>query len=66
VVRAVAAILDRHHHDEVVLVGHGTAWTLLRSALSGEPPDLAWWAALGLPDACRCEVGAPPGDMLAP
>jgi broad specificity phosphatase PhoE len=66
VVRAVAAILDRHPHDEVVLVGHGTAWTLLRSALSGEPPDLAWWAALGLPDACRCEVGAPPGDMLAP
>jgi broad specificity phosphatase PhoE len=51
VVRAAASILDRHPHDDVVLVGHGTAWTLLRSALSGDPPDLGWWAGLGMPDA---------------
>jgi hypothetical protein len=34
----------------VVLVGHGTAWTLLASELTGRPPDLARWAALRLPD----------------
>ena len=66
VVRAAAAILERHPPDEVVLVGHGTAWTLLRAALAGEPPDLAWWAGLALPDACRCEVRVTPGAMLAP
>jgi broad specificity phosphatase PhoE len=66
VVRAATWILERHPHDDVVLVGHGTAWTLLRAALSGQPPDLAWWAGLAMPDVCQCNVGEHPGDMLAP
>lgn len=72
VVAAVAGILDRraeHDHDhnhDLVLVGHGTAWTVLRSALSGEPPDREWWARLAMPDLAQCKVDDPPGDMLAP
>ena len=38
------------HPDDVVLVGHGTAWTLLASELTGKPPDLAAWEALAMPD----------------
>jgi broad specificity phosphatase PhoE len=66
VMAAVAGILDRRADHDVVLVGHGTAWTVLRSALSGEPPDLEWWARLAMPDLAQCNVGDPPGDMLAP
>jgi broad specificity phosphatase PhoE len=50
VVRAVDAILRGHPEDDVVLVGHGTAWTLVRSQLTGQPPDLAWWSRLRMPD----------------
>lgn len=46
VVRAVQGILAAHAEEEVVLVGHGTAWTLL----SGEAPDLARWRSLAMPD----------------
>jgi broad specificity phosphatase PhoE len=46
VVSAVVAILEQHPDSEIVLVGHGTAWTLLRAALLGEEPDLAWWSGL--------------------
>ena len=33
---AVRRILDVHGDDDVVLVGHGTAWTLLVAALTGQ------------------------------
>jgi hypothetical protein len=36
--------------DDVVLVGHGTAWTLVVADLTGQPPDLARWATLAMPD----------------
>jgi broad specificity phosphatase PhoE len=66
VVTAVAGILDQHRARDVVLVGHGTAWTLVRAALLGEKPDLDRWARLAMPDLVhyRADVGA--GDMLAP
>ena len=65
VVGAVEGILDQHPTHDVVLVGHGTAWTLLRAAVSGAAPDLVWWARLSLPDVqCLGDVGS--GDMLAP
>jgi broad specificity phosphatase PhoE len=48
---AVRRILDVHPAtQDVVLVGHGTAWTLLVSELTGREPDLARWASLGMPD----------------
>jgi broad specificity phosphatase PhoE len=37
-------------HAEVVLVGHGTAWTLLVSELTGRTPDLYAWRRLRMPD----------------
>jgi len=49
-VPAVRRILDVHGDDDVVLVGHGTAWTLLVAELSGHEPDLVRWASLGMPD----------------
>ena len=50
VVRAVDGILAAYGHDDVVLVGHGTAWTVLAAALTGTEPDLDRWRALQMPD----------------
>lgn len=50
VVPAVRRILDVHAGEDVVLVGHGTAWTVLVAELTGRPPDLERWARLALPD----------------
>jgi broad specificity phosphatase PhoE len=66
VVSTASTILTDHPDDDVVLVGHGTAWTLLRAAVLGEEPDLAWWSALAMPDVVPCEVRTDPDDMLAP
>ncbi len=49
-VPAVRHILDRHPGTDVVLVGHGTAWTLLVSELTGTAADLDAWARLRMPD----------------
>ena len=50
VVRAVDGILAAHADDDVVLVGHGTAWTVLAATLTGTEPDLDRWRALEMPD----------------
>jgi broad specificity phosphatase PhoE len=50
VVAAVSGILDANPSGDLVLVGHGTAWTLLRAALTGAEADPDWWARLGMPD----------------
>ena len=50
VVAAVEPILSAHKGEDVVLVGHGTAWTVLVAAFTGQPPDLERWSQLGLPD----------------
>ena len=56
VTRAVRRILHVHGVDDVVLVGHGTAWTLVTADLTGEPPDLDRWAALTMPDLISLDV----------
>lgn len=48
-VPAVRRILATHDGD-LVLTGHGTAWTLLVAELTGRAPDLDAWAALRMPD----------------
>ena len=50
--RVVAAVhrLRAAHPGDLVLVGHGTAWTVLAAALTGAPPDLDAWARLAMPD----------------
>ncbi len=47
---AVRRILEVHGDDDVVLVGHGTAWTLLVAQLSKRAPDLERWRSLAMPD----------------
>lgn len=52
VVAAAEDALGAHPGDDVVLVGHGTAWTLLVAALTGRPVDVGSWATMGMPDHC--------------
>ena len=54
--RAVRRVLEVHGGDDVVLVGHGTAWTLVVADLTGRPPDLDRWQALAMPDVISLEV----------
>ncbi len=55
--RAVTGILSAHGDQDVVLVGHGTAWTVVVAELSGRPPDLDRWALLGMPDVIEVAPG---------
>lgn len=50
VVATVRPLLAAHGDEDVVLVGHGTAWTVLAAELTGRPPDLDRWATLRMPD----------------
>jgi broad specificity phosphatase PhoE len=50
VVPVVRGLLDEHPGEDLVLVGHGTAWTVLAAELTGSPPDLERWRALAFPD----------------
>ena len=56
VVPAVRRVLEVHGDEDVVLVGHGTAWTLVVAGLTGRPPDLARWAALSMPDVLTVDT----------
>lgn len=47
---AVEGLRELHPDRDLVLVGHGTAWTVVVAALTGEPPDLDRWETLGMPD----------------
>jgi broad specificity phosphatase PhoE len=55
VVAAVRKILAEHPGRDVVLVGHGTAWTLLAAVLAGTEPDLERWRNLAMPDVITVE-----------
>jgi len=56
VVRAVDGILSAYAGADVVLVGHGTAWTVLAATLTRTEPDLDRWRSLAMPDLVRLEV----------
>ena len=56
VTRAVRRVLEAHGTDDVVLVGHGTAWTLVIADLTDRLPDLDRWQALAMPDVISLEV----------
>jgi broad specificity phosphatase PhoE len=61
VATAVGAVVNEARQvdaTDVVLVGHGTAWTLLVSALIGEAPDLDSWELMSMPDHCCIDVDA--------
>jgi broad specificity phosphatase PhoE len=55
-IRAAADEILRRSRTDVVLVGHGSAWTLLVSDLLGQPPDLEAWRRLGQPDLCTLNL----------
>jgi broad specificity phosphatase PhoE len=55
VVPVVERILDVHRDEDVVLVGHGTAWIVLIAALTDIPPDLEAWQRLTMPDVIVVE-----------
>lgn len=50
VVRTYEGIAASHPRDDAVLIGHGTAWTLLAAEVTGQPPDLDRWRAMAMPD----------------
>jgi broad specificity phosphatase PhoE len=50
VVATARRVLDVHAGEDVVLVGHGTAWTVLAAELTGAEPDLVRWESLAMPD----------------
>lgn len=54
---AVRPVLASHAGEDVVLVGHATAWTLLVGELTGEPPDADRWGRLALPDVLVVDAG---------
>lgn len=56
VVRTVRGVLAAHDDVDVVLVGHGTAWTLVAAELTGTEPDLDRWRALGMPGLLRVDA----------
>jgi broad specificity phosphatase PhoE len=57
---ALRGAVGRHAASEgavdVVLVGHGTAWTVLVAALTRTPPDVAAWRRLHMPDHCVLDL----------
>ena len=55
-IRATADEIMQRSRADVVLVGHGTAWTLLVSDITGQPPDLESWRRLGQPDLCTLNL----------
>lgn len=59
---AARQLLSVHRDEDVVLVGHGTAWTLLAAELTGHRPDLARWATLGMPDVIVVDQPMIPTD----
>ena len=56
VVGAVRTLVQTTVGD-LVLVGHGTAWTLLVAELTGADPDLAAWRGMRMPDVCILDLG---------
>lgn len=50
VLRSAGGILEAHAGEDVVMVGHGTAWTLLAAEVTGQSPDLDRWSTLKMPD----------------
>ena len=61
VVPAVRALLGEHPGEDLVLVGHGTAWTVVAAALAGDPPDTGRWARLGMPDVISLDPAVESG-----
>lgn len=56
IVDTTLGVLAAFPDDDIVLVGHGTAFTLLVGALIGTPPDVDAWSNLRMPDHCSLRL----------
>jgi broad specificity phosphatase PhoE len=74
-IAAAARQIVEQSPTDVVLVGHGTAWTLLVSEITGQPldldawrrlqtPDLDAWRRLQMPDLCTLDLRT--GSLVRP
>jgi broad specificity phosphatase PhoE len=61
----VAREAEAQRASDVVLVGHGTAWTVLVAALTHRPPDVDAWRGLHMPDHCALELALDHDDEAA-
>ncbi|MBA2772817.1 MAG: histidine phosphatase family protein [Nocardioidaceae bacterium] len=62
----ITTVAQRAAAADIALVGHGTAWTMLVSELTGTPADLEAWARLSMPDHCSLDLdGSRPVDGTA-
>ena len=50
VATTVRRLLAERSGEDVVLIGHGTAWTLLIAELTGRRPTIADWRGWSMPD----------------
>lgn len=57
IVDGALAAMEHSTEPACVLVGHGTAFTLLVAALVGAPPDAEAWATMAMPDHCELAIG---------
>lgn len=60
----VTAVTERAKDLDMVLVGHGTAWTLLVADLTGAPADVDAWARMSMPDHCSLDIVSSDADRL--
>lgn len=57
-VGAVAGLAPDHPSHDLVLVGHGTAFTLLVAAILDRPCDVAAWGTMTMPDHWQYDLTA--------
>lgn len=62
---AVHRIRESCPDDEIVLAGHGTAWTLLVAKLTGNEPDFRAWQGLRCPDHCALEFSGEVATLVS-
>ena len=55
VTTTVRLLLAEHPGEDLVLVGHGTAWIVLAAVLTGTEPEPERWATLGMPDVIEVD-----------
>jgi broad specificity phosphatase PhoE len=56
VTSAILRLVVNASSPHLVAVGHGTAWTVLVSELTGSAPDLDAWETMLMPDHCVLDV----------
>ncbi|GAB3401435.1 histidine phosphatase family protein [Flindersiella endophytica] len=64
VTAAARRLREANAGKDLVLAGHGTAWTLLVSALTGQLVDFEAWNGLLMPDLCVLDVSVEPATVV--